>query len=442
MPCCIKRTQAMSGGRLAAVLAGAWASRWSHQLVGFVIVVIVALGFHNWGSANLPRTRWIAGDLTYATVFVLWPLLYWRYDRTVAAGGNMEDAWYLYLLRLLWLFGLFATVLHWLQAPYSPPDRQIVSMLVTAILIAAGAIVTVRPPDRGDRGWAGTMVPAVVPMGILSYVIAEGASSLNRVVVLLFLFCLLMMALREFLQGQLNRAYAATLAAEAERDAGFQAKARFLAAASHDLDQPLQSARLFFDQFKRGSDDVTRNRASQRLDWAFETMQDMVHQVTQHLQLEAGATVPRREPVAIATVLARVLELNEPAAASRNINLKTLAIKGSVPGDATLIERALSNFVTNAIRHAGAKRILLGARRSKGRVRLWVIDDGRGIAEADRASLFEDYTQGSDHHGEQRGGFGLGLASARRMAELMGGSVGLDTSWRRGSAFFLDLAGA
>lgn len=285
------------------------------------------------------------------------------------------------------------------------------------------------------------MVPAIVPMGILSYVIAEGASSLNRVVVLLFLFCLLMMALREFLQGQLNRAYAATLAAEAERDAGFQAKARFLAAASHDLDQPLQSARLFFDQFKRGSDDVSRNRASQRLDWAFETMQDMVHQVTQHLQLEAGATAAKREQVAIATVLARVLELNEPAAASRNISLKTLAIKGGVPGDATLIERALSNFVTNAIRHAGAKRILLGARRSKGRVRLWVIDDGRGIADADRASLFEDYTQGSDHHGEQRGGFGLGLASARRMAELMGGSVGLDTSWRRGSAFFLDLAG-
>jgi signal transduction histidine kinase len=75
-------------------------------------------------------------------------------------------------------------------------------------------------------------------------------------------------------------------------------------------------------------------------------------------------------------------------------------------------------------------------------VRLWVIDDGVGVAEADAGRLFDDYVQGSDHGDEIRGGFGLGLASARRMAGLMQGAVGLERRWRGGSAFWLELRAA
>jgi len=86
--------------------------------------------------------------------------------------------------------------------------------------------------------------------------------------------------------------------------------------------------------------------------------------------------------------------------------------------------------------------VLIGARRQAGRVRLWVIDDGVGICEADAPRLFEDYVQGSNHGDEVRGGFGLGLASARRMARLMGGGVGLEPKWLNGSAFWLELDAA
>jgi signal transduction histidine kinase len=72
-------------------------------------------------------------------------------------------------------------------------------------------------------------------------------------------------------------------------------------------------------------------------------------------------------------------------------------------------------------------------------VRLWVIDDGRGVAAQDQARLFDDYAQGSDHGDEVRGGFGLGLASVRRIMALMGGRCGLDPRWRGGAAFFLEL---
>ena len=104
-----------------------------------------------------------------------------------------------------------------------------------------------------------------------------------------------------------------------------------------------------------------------------------------------------------------------------------------------MLTRTIGNLVTNAIRHAQGERILIGARRARGRAELWVIDDGNGIPAADVATIFDDYAQGAQHRGAERGGFGLGLASARRMAHLMSGTIDLDRRWTSGAAFVLRL---
>jgi signal transduction histidine kinase len=134
--------------------------------------------------------------------------------------------------------------------------------------------------------------------------------------------------------------------------------------------------------------------------------------------------------------------MNEPAARLAGVEILALPTRLKATADPALIERILANLVGNAIRHAKARRILVGARRVAGRVRLWVVDDGVGISDADAPRLFEDFVQGSNHGDEIRGGFGLGLASARRMAALMDGGVGLDRRWLAGSAFWLELPAA
>ena len=113
-----------------------------------------------------------------------------------------------------------------------------------------------------------------------------------------------------------------------------------------------------------------------------------------------------------------------------------------VSADPVLLERAIANYIGNALRYAAASRILLGARRSGAVVRIWVIDDGVGTVPADRETLFDDYVQGSDHGDALPGGFGLGLSSVRRLAVLMSGNAGLDARWTRGSAFWLELPAA
>lgn len=104
-----------------------------------------------------------------------------------------------------------------------------------------------------------------------------------------------------------------------------------------------------------------------------------------------------------------------------------------------LADRAIGNLVDNAIHHSGAARILAGARRRGAAVDIWVIDDGNGIAPAERAALFDDYTQGADTIAQHRGGFGLGLASVARLARLLGGSARHDVRWRNGAAFCITL---
>jgi signal transduction histidine kinase len=112
-----------------------------------------------------------------------------------------------------------------------------------------------------------------------------------------------------------------------------------------------------------------------------------------------------------------------------------------IHSDRVLIERALGNLVVNAIEHSGGTQILLGLRHRPNNVaQLWVIDNGAGVSEQEQADLFTDYFQGARSQRERRGGFGLGLASVRRIARLLGGEARIDPRWRGGAAFCLELA--
>ena len=222
---------------------------------------------------------------------------------------------------------------------------------------------------------------------------------------------------------------------EAARDA----RTRFLASASHDLGQPLQAARLFFDQVLQSPAGPVRERAVRNVRWAFDTTEHLLGQMLDHLRLESGEVEARLEPLPLGPLIARVAEMHEPAARLKNLDINALPSRLVAMADRTLVERALGNLLINAIRHAEARRVLVGARRRGDRLRLWVIDNGVGIPDADRARLFEDHVQGSNHGDEIRGGFGLGLASCRRIAELMGAAAGHEPRWTNGAAFWIDL---
>lgn len=415
-----------------------WRWRWLHHIVGVALVFFAWWGFNAWGSVHLPPQRLLVGNVVYASLFVAWAIAYLVHRRRTQRGMDSDRTWYAYTMHVLWTTNPLAVFNFWLQVPFADAGRRTVSVLVCFALMAAETVITVRPPSMGKRPLDATLMPLFIPAGLAAFYITQPGEEIFPVVPLLAIVTLLMLALREFIQDAANVAHDKVIAADLARQAALDAKARFLASASHDLDQPLSSARLFFEQLSAANDEGERMAASRRLDRAFDSLQGMVGQVTQHLQLEADAVVAEREWLAITPLLLHPLLLNETHADEAGVDLRTMPFVGHVRGDRLLIERVLNNYVVNALKHAKASRVLLGAKRHGGRVRLYVIDDGVGVPEAERADLFEDFVQGS-HGGEERGGFGLGLASARRMAALMQGHAGLNPRWRGGSAFFLEL---
>jgi signal transduction histidine kinase len=126
-----------------------------------------------------------------------------------------------------------------------------------------------------------------------------------------------------------------------------------------------------------------------------------------------------------------------PIAAVQGVTIRTVASGAIVIADINLSIRILRNFVQNALRHARCETILIGARRHGARLRIYVLDDGAGVAAEDVPLLFEEYAQGAESRG--KGGMGLGLASSRRLAALMDGRADYDARWQHGAAFFLEL---
>ena len=318
----------------------------------------------------------------------------------------------------------------------------LLQMMTAFFFIGATAIdmvLTVRaPPFQGPGPWGLLLVPTAIAYAFLD----SGHTFAWPVAAFYLFFAVVMFALNRSIQQLVNRAHADRLTAEAAvADAAHQREVRnqFFASASHDLSQPLQSARLFFHQALNSPDPARRDLAAEQAQSALGAIGRMLRQMLDQLRLESGTITPQIGTVDAGALIGQLASQFQPEASLKGVRLIALSTGHGVMADRGMCERVLNNLVDNALRHAGCRRILIGARQHAGRVRFWVIDDGAGVSTHDMADLFSPYVQGSDHGDSDRGGFGLGLASARSLAELMGGTVGIDQNWTKGAAFYLDL---
>ncbi|MBL8556146.1 MAG: HAMP domain-containing histidine kinase [Phenylobacterium sp.] len=376
----------------------------------------------------------------WATVFVLgWIAMLFR---PVPPSGVGFNAWPFSSPFVVWGGIVLLSGGFWLWMPHASESVVLACIVCQVCTVTVYIMTTIQPPPSRGRL---PLAPLALPVSIGLYLMVHPTRYSAALVIFDVSYAVTIMMLQRFVQNAVDEAWAARRAAEtalvqvaAERDA----KTRFLESASHDLGQPLQAARLFFDQVLRSPTTAARQTAARRVTWAFDATEQLLRRMLEHLRLESGAVEARVERVAVGPLIARVVEMNEPAARLARVEITPMTSRLEALADPGLLERTLGNLIVNALRHAKAGRVLVGARRCDGRIRLWVLDDGVGIPAADAPRLFDDYVQGSNHGDEVRGGFGLGLASARRMTRLMGGEVAYEASWRNGSAFWIELPAA
>ncbi|MCV6597484.1 MAG: hybrid sensor histidine kinase/response regulator, partial [Mangrovicoccus sp.] len=225
--------------------------------------------------------------------------------------------------------------------------------------------------------------------------------------------------------------------AQAER--ANASKSRFVAAASHDLLQPLSAAKLFLSSLEDGEASAERTQDTiRRARGALNSVETILGALLDISKLDAGLAALEPGPVPLGVVLQTLSEEFAPLAARKGLDLRILPCSVLVQSDAAYLRRILQNLVTNAIRYTERGRVLVGARRQAGKVRVEVWDTGPGIPETEQKAVFREFHRVRDGGGGADG-MGLGLAIVERACGLLNHSIELWSEPGKGSGFFVTL---
>lgn len=232
-------------------------------------------------------------------------------------------------------------------------------------------------------------------------------------------------------QRALERARDAAAAAD-------QSKSRFLRAANHDLRQPLASLKILIYSCLAAQTEQERAEALHAMDVSASIMEDLLGALLNIGQLDAGKVEARVQTFQVSTVLDRLRVQFAHQAREKGLDLRILPSRAAIESDRALLERVLSNFVGNAIRYTEVGRVLVGCRRHGQMLRVEVHDTGCGIAPEHREAIFEEFFRVG---GQQAGkhSLGLGLNIARRLADVLGHHITLESAPGKGSMFALDV---
>lgn len=386
-----------------------------------------------------------------AAVYLLTTLrigMSWRYFRH--GGEASPQAWARRFMVLSWLSSLLWGAVG--SSILLPPEPQLVAFCCIVLAgMSGGAIPSLSAHPATYRGSVAAMllpftIYCLVQQGPVYGVYAGFAACL--LCVNIYYSQVTYRALRD---GVTLRFENVALIGELERErdratAADRAKTRFLAAAGHDLRQPvyaigLQAASLL-TLGERG--DVPGGQAhaiGSRLQSTLGRMDSLLDGLLDVSRLDAGVMPVHRQPLQLARLLAEVRDEYAEQARQRGSALRVVPARAWIDSDPDLLKRILDNLVANALRHAPRASILVGARRRAAGMEIQVIDTGPGIAPAQQARVFDEFAQAPGTHaaaGDDPAaakGLGLGLAIVRRLAALLGHTVTLRSAPGRGCVF-------
>lgn len=247
-------------------------------------------------------------------------------------------------------------------------------------------------------------------------------------------------------QQSLSRLNAELEQRVADRTAALQAanaaKTRFLAAASHDLRQPVVAIGLLIGLVREQVQALDVRRLIDRAHDAVMAMEKLLQGLLDLSRLDSGVVKPRFEGVGLQGVFDAIAATEAATAQAKGLRLRVHPTRLSVRADPLLLDQLLRNLVANALRYTDRGGVLIAARRRAGQVCVQVWDTGRGIARERQAEVFEEFVQ-LDNPGRDRSlGLGLGLAIVARCAHLLGSRIELRSEPGRGSCFSLRLPAA
>ncbi|HIJ63418.1 MAG TPA: PAS domain-containing sensor histidine kinase [Rhodospirillaceae bacterium] len=227
-------------------------------------------------------------------------------------------------------------------------------------------------------------------------------------------------------------------AAEAEALAAQSSKARFMAAASHDLRQPLQALNLYFAVLAARIS-AAEAMVMARIEDCVGRLNDLLGHMVDLNKLDAGVIVPKPRSLVLMPLMRRVAANFAAAASAKGIAIRVAPSLATGWTDPVLLERILANLMSNAVRYTAKGGILIGCRRRGGRLWVEVHDTGIGIPDDKIGEIFEEFKQIGNDERNPENGRGLGLAIVRRIAALLGVEIRVWSRLGQGSVFAVEV---
>ncbi|MEQ1548654.1 MAG: ATP-binding protein [Chakrabartia sp.] len=212
------------------------------------------------------------------------------------------------------------------------------------------------------------------------------------------------------------------------------AKSRFLAQASHDLRQPVHAIGLFLASLRDTGIDANQSQIIDRIDRSLHGVSRLFRTLLDISTLDSGVVTPQVELFSLEELLTEIVQQNDESARWAGVNIRLVSNQYWIEADRSLLITMVQNLVSNAIKYAPEKPILIGARRRGGQISIEVHDCGAGISDDHLPRVFEEFYQIRERGDRDVEGVGLGLSIVSRLAGLMGLTVNMESRLEKGTS--------
>ena len=404
------------------------------NLAGALVLSLLVYVVHD----GIPAWTWQPALIALYVVTLVRAWLIRQYHRAPTSRSSLEwgrsQAISGGLSGVCWGFANTAMLAH------LPTELQL--LILTVITVAASSNASEGfsyvPPSRAY------ILASIGPPALWLLTVGDRLHTILGVMLLVFVPMTIWQARkrnRVFIEAQQLRFRNERLARELtiQRDAAEQAylaKARFLAAASHDLRQPMQALSIFHEllgQEIRGAAPAGKILANAQK--AAEGMKTLLDALLDVSRLDANVITPDCRSFPVQALLQQMESEFAPIAGQAGIRLRVAPCSAVIASDPALLGQVLRNLLSNALRYTPSGRVLLGCRRRNGQLAIEVFDTGIGIAPDQHSAIFAEFYQIGNKARDRSQGLGLGLAIVERVVRLLGHALAMRSEPGRGSCF-------
>ncbi|HET6789028.1 MAG TPA: ATP-binding protein, partial [Aquabacterium sp.] len=437
-------------GSFAAFLTLIWLKRRKEVAIGMLGLLCIVVSVRNWtyyvvhGPTLHPElSAWLYFSAqTLATVLLC------------AFAMAISRRWWPWLTRLLWITLIVFPIVGGIAATHGQlaQARAVLYPALLCLMLPALTLLLRVPTQYGGLSALGMVLGIAVSLvaGIHDYLRLQGVVSVMHTFWLplaspITLASYGIVLINRFVQavGEVEQHNTQLEARVEERTrdlvAANAAKGHFLAAASHDLRQPVAAVGLLSGLLRERLKHTDLQDMTQRLSDAVRSMESLLSGLLDLSRLEAGAIKPHRQAVDLGHMLKRIASHEREAAALKGVALRVHPTRATAFSDPVLLEQMVRNLIGNAVRYTQQGGVLVGVRHRGDRLSIQIWDTGAGIAPADQARIFEDFVQLGNPERNQAKGLGLGLAIVQRASRLLDHPIGLQSRVGRGSCFTIDV---